>query len=383
MTTLTEPGTPPGRDERMMARALQLAARGLYTTDPNPRVGCVIAHGDDIVGEGWHAWAGAAHAETIALAAAGERARGATAYITLEPCCHHGYTPPCTDALIAAGVGRVVCALRDPDPRVAGRGFRQLEAAGIQVERLPALAAEARAQNIGFIKRMTTGRPWIRAKLAMSVDGRTALASGESRWITSEAARGDVHRWRARASCILTASGTVGADDPRLDVRLPGDEAALAVRQPAVAIADTQLRTPAAARLFTAERPVMVFTAAAPEAATGLATTGAAIVPVAPAAGGIDLEELAYRLGERRINEVHVEAGATLCGRLLALGLVDELLIYQAPQILGTGARGAFALAAMDSMAERVRLHLQETRQVGPDLRLRAYPIVDRDHERR
>lgn len=376
-----------GTDERHMARALQLAERGLYTTDPNPRVGCVIAHGDEIVGEGFHALAGEAHAEAIALAAAGERARGATAYITLEPCCHHGRTPPCTDALIAADVARVVCALRDPDPRVAGRGFRQLGEAGIRVDRMETMAPEARALNIGFIKRMTTGRPWVRVKLATSLDGRTALANGESRWITSAAARADVHRWRARASCVLTGSGTVLADDPGLDVRLSAADLGIdvAVPSPWVAIADSRLRTPPTAQLFSRHARAVVLTShASAPAARALEQQGAELVPVPTGPDGhVDLQKLLRELGRMRANEVHVEAGPTLCGGLLAAGLVDELLLYMAPQILGTGARGAFAIPDLETMDGRIRLAMQEVRHIGPDLRVRAYPIVDRDHERR
>lgn len=376
-----------GTDERHMARALQLAARGLYTTDPNPRVGCVIAHGDDVVGEGFHALAGEAHAETLALAEAGARARGATAYITLEPCCHHGRTPPCSDALIAGGVARVVCALRDPDPRVAGRGFRQLTDAGIQVERMESMAPEARALNIGFIKRMTTGRPWVRVKLATSLDGRTALANGESRWITAAAARTDVHRWRARASCILTGSGTVIADDPGLDVRLSAADLGIDVPVPSpwVAVADSRLRTPPGAQLFSRhERVVLLTSHAHGEAARALEQQGAELVPVDAAEDGhVDPQGLVRELGRLRANEVHVEAGPTLCGGLLAAGLVDELLLYMAPQILGSGARGAFAIPDLDTMDARIRLAMQEVRHIGPDLRVRAYPIVDRDHERR
>ncbi len=376
-----------GTDERHMARALQLAERGLYTTDPNPRVGCVIAHGDEVVGEGFHARAGEAHAEAIALAAAGERARGATAYITLEPCCHHGRTPPCTDALIAADVARVVCALRDPDPRVAGRGFRLLNEAGIRVDRMENMAPGARALNIGFIKRMTTGRPWVRVKLATSLDGRTALANGESRWITSVAARADVHRWRARASCVLTGSGTVLADDPGLDVRLSASDLGIdtPVPSPWVAIADSRLRTPPSAQLFERHARVVVLTghASAP-AARALEERGAELVPVPVGADGhVEPQDLLRELGRMRANEVHVEAGPTLCGGLLAAGVVDELLLYMAPQILGSGARGAFAIPDLETMDGRIRLAMQEVRHIGPDLRVRAYPIVDRDHERR
>jgi diaminohydroxyphosphoribosylaminopyrimidine deaminase / 5-amino-6-(5-phosphoribosylamino)uracil reductase len=374
-------------DERLMARALRLAARGLYTTDPNPRVGCVVARDDKVLGEGWHAAAGEEHAEAIALRRAGSAARGATAYITLEPCCHHGRTPPCTDALIEAGVARVVCALRDPDPRVAGRGFEQLEAAGIRVDRLDCMAPEARALNIGFIKRMTTGRPWVRVKLATSMDGRTALSSGASRWITGEAARRDVHRWRARSSCLLTGSGTVLADDPSLNMRLDAADLGLdrTPRQPWLAIADGRLRTPPHARLFKHHDRVLILTTATAAAnAQALATTAVEVVATTTdAAGHPDARAMLQELARRACNEVHVEAGPELCGGLLATGLVDELLLYMAPQILGHDARGAFAIPELQSMDERIRLHVQEVRSVGPDLRIRALPIVDRDHERR
>ncbi len=377
----------PGTDERLMARAVRLAARGLYTADPNPRVGCVIARGEEVVGEGWHAVAGGDHAEAVALRAAGNRARGASVYLSLEPCCHHGRTPPCTDALIAAGVARVVCAQRDPDPRVAGRGFRQLEEAGIRVERLDRMAADARALNIGFIKRMTTGRPWVRVKLATSLDGRTALANGESQWITADAARTDVHRWRARASCILTGSGTVLADDPGLDVRLTLADLGLEggpTPKPWVAIVDSGLRTPATARVFGRHDCVRIFTASTDTPATNaLAAAGSEVIPLRQTGKGqVDLQDLLWELGRLRANEVHVEAGATLCGALLAAGLVDELIWYVAPSILGSDARGAFALPPLHAMTDRVRVHIQEVRHVGPDLRIRAYPIVDRDHER-
>lgn len=377
----------PGTDERLMARALRLAARGLYTADPNPRVGCVIARDGRIVGEGWHTVAGESHAEVMALEAAGQQARGATAYITLEPCCHHGRTPPCTEALIAAGIARVVCPLRDPDPRVAGRGFRQLAEAGIRVDRLERMAAEARGLNIGFIKRMTTGRPWVRVKLATSIDGRTALATGESRWITAEPARTDVHRWRARASCILTARGTVTADDPGLDVRLTPAQTGVdhPLRQPWIAIADSQLRTPATARLFGLHDRVVILTSrTGGSTADTLVAAGAEVMAIATdCSGRLDPRALLAELARRRANEVHVEAGETLCGSLLAAGLVDELLLYMAPQVLGSDARGAFAMPALATMADRVRLHVHQVRHIGPDLRIRAYPIVDRDHERR
>lgn len=370
------------RDSALMARALRLAARGLYTTDPNPRVGCVLAHGDEVVGEGWHVATGEPHAEVLALRAAGPRARGATAYVTLEPCCHQGRTPPCTEALVEAGVARVVGALRDPDPRVAGQGFAALEAAGVAVERMERVGAQARALNIGYVKRMTTGRPWIRIKLAASLDGRTALASGDSRWITGEAARADVHRWRARSSCILTGRGTLAADDPSLDVRLgagaPGIDGP--VRQPRVAVADTGLTTAPGARVFDLHPGVLLLTAR-PQApsAEALRRRGAEIVGLPAGGGGVEPGALFAELGRRGMNEVHVEAGPTLCGALLASGFVDELLIYMAPHLLGDSARGLFGMPALASMDERVPLHIVDVRHVGPDLRLRALPIIDRE----
>lgn len=370
------------RDSALMARALRLAARGLYTTDPNPRVGCVVTQGEEVVGEGWHVAAGEPHAEVLALRAAGARARGATAYVTLEPCCHHGRTPPCTAALIDAGIARVVGALRDPDPRVAGQGFAALEAAGVAVERMDGAGAQARALNIGYVKRMTTGRPWIRIKLAMSVDGRTALASGASRWITGEAARTDVHRWRARSSCILTGRATLAADDPSLDVRLSPEDLGIdrPVRQPGVAVVDTGLNTSPQARVFDTHAGVLLLTAQ-PRAhgAEALKRRGAEIVGLPAGGGVVDPGALFAELGRRGMNEVHVEAGPTLCGGLLASGYVDELLIYMAPHVLGDTGRGLFSIPALASMDERVPLHIADVRHVGPDLRLRALPMIERE----
>jgi diaminohydroxyphosphoribosylaminopyrimidine deaminase/5-amino-6-(5-phosphoribosylamino)uracil reductase len=369
-----------GTDSAWMARALRLARRGLYTTDPNPRVGCVVVRDGEVVGEGFHARVGEPHAEVAALGMAGEAAAGATVYVTLEPCCHHGRTPPCTDALIDAGVARVVYALRDPNPRVAGNGAGQLANAGIAVERLDTAAPDARALNIGFIKRMATGRPWIRVKLAMSLDGRTALESGESRWITGPDARTDVHRWRARASCILTGRGTVVADDPALTVRLPQDEAPAAARAPWVAIVDSGLKVSPQSRLFDLHERVAIFTLAADtEAAAALRARGAEIVALPGDDLGIDPAALFAELGRREVNEVHVEAGPTLCGRLLETGYVDELIVYMAPQVLGDSARGLFAMTPLASMAERTRLHLREVRHVGSDLRIQALPLIDRE----
>ena len=352
-------------DYRYMARALTLARRGLTSTDPNPRVGCVLVKDGTLVGEGWHERAGEAHAEVIALDAAGARARGATAYVTLEPCCHYGRTPPCTDALLSAGVIRVVAAMADPNPQVAGRGLDLLRAAGVVVE-CGLLETEARALNPGFIQRMTTGRPWVRVKLAMSLDGRTALASGESQWLTGEAARQDVQRLRARASAILTGIGTVLADDPSLNVRLPEAE-----RQPLRVILDTELRTPPTARTLRLPGSVLIFTAVAdPAAQEPLRAAGVDIV-VAPCAGqGLDLYAVMAELARRECNELHVECGPTLAGSLLQVELVDELIIYMAPLLLGDKARGLFQLPELTRMQDRHELEILDTRAVGRDWRL-------------
>ncbi len=370
-------------DVSHMAYAQRLAARGLYTVDGNPRVGCVIAQRGEVVGTGYHAAAGEAHAEAIAVQDAGERARGATAYVTLEPCCHDGRTPPCTEALIAAGIARVVYAMRDPDPRVAGAGARALSEAGVAIERLDSAASEARQLNIGYIKRLGAGRPWIRVKLAASLDGRTALASGESRWITSEAARSDVHRWRARSSWVLTGRGTVAADDPSLDVRLSAADLGIdrPPHQPALAVVDTALRTDPAARVFDSHEHSVVFCGpeADPGAAERLRGRGAQVVPVAADERGVDTVAVFAELARRGANEVHVEAGSTLCGSLLSTGYIDELMLYMAPALLGDEARGLFAMPALASMDERVRLHLRDVRRVGPDLAVRALPIIDRE----
>ncbi len=352
-----------------MARAVKLAARGLGSTDPNPRVGCVIASGERVLGEGWHAVAGGPHAEAVALAAAGGAARGATAYVTLEPCSHHGRTPPCAAALIEAGVRRVIYAARDPNPQVSGGGAARLAAAGVEVQG-GLLEAVARELNAGFMSRMERGRPWVRLKLAASLDGRTALASGESRWITGEAARADVQRLRARASAVLTGSGTVLADDPRLDVRLPG-----AVRQPLRSVLDSRLRTPATARLLQPPGRALLFTLDAGAArAAALTTAGATIVAVAPGAGGLDLAAVMRHLAALEVNELHVECGARLAGSLLAARLVDELVAYVAPVLLGEGARPLAMLGTLPAMADRCQMEFAEARRVGADLRLTLRP---------
>jgi diaminohydroxyphosphoribosylaminopyrimidine deaminase/5-amino-6-(5-phosphoribosylamino)uracil reductase len=363
-------------DRFAMQRALTLAARGLESTDPNPRVGCVIAQRGRVVGEGWHERAGEAHAEVAALAAAGGQAAGATVYVTLEPCSHHGRTPPCVEALAAARVARVVYATADPNPLVNGRGAAALHAAGIVVEG-GLLEQEAIELNAGFFRRMQHGRPLVRVKLAMSLDGRTALANGESRWITGEEARRDVHRWRARSSAVLTGIGTVLADDPRLDVRLPQETGGAPRREPLRVVLDTQLRTPLQARLFGTGGEVLILTTlTAPDDARAAALTArGARVESLPAAGNrVDLPALLDRLGELELNEVLVEAGATLAGELLRQSLADELLLYIGPRLLGPTARALVDLPPLQGLAEAPAFTLFEMQQIGEDLRLRLRP---------
>ncbi len=359
------------RDAEYMARALQLARRGLFTTQPNPRVGCVLVKDHGIVGEGWHERAGDAHAEVNALRAAGETARGATAYVSLEPCCHHGRTPPCTDALIQAGVRRVVAAMEDPNPNVAGQGAQRLRDAGLEVE-VGLLAAEAATLNPGFIARMQRGRPYVRAKLAASLDGRTAMASGESRWITGEAARADVQRWRARSSAMLTGSGTVRIDDPSLTVR------GLAVaRQPLrVVVESCREPMPVDARLLQeAGETVVVAAGMDPDRAHLLRAAGAEVVVLAGEEGRVDLSALLRELAGRGVNELMVEAGPRLNGALVGAGLVDEILLYLAPHLMGNAARGLFHLPGLHRLAERIELEIVDVRAVGRDWRVQARVI--------
>jgi diaminohydroxyphosphoribosylaminopyrimidine deaminase / 5-amino-6-(5-phosphoribosylamino)uracil reductase len=365
-------------DRFAMQRALTLAARGLETTDPNPRVGCVIAQHGRIIGEGWHERAGEAHAEVAALRAAGAQAAGAHVYITLEPCSHQGRTPPCADALRAAGVARVVYAIGDPNPLVNGRGAASLRAGGIVVE-TGLMEKEATELNAGFIKRMQHGTPLVRVKLAMSLDGRTALANGLSRWITGEAAREDVQHWRARSSAILTGVGTVLADDPRLDVRLAVAEGVQERRQPLRVVLDTQLRTPPGARLFDSGGEVLILTghSVPDEARAGaLSARGARIEWLPADADRLVLSSVLERLGELEMNEVLVEAGATLAGELLHSGLVDELLLYVAPKFLGPDARPLVDLPQLQHLDDANVYALLGVQQFGEDLRLRLRPRV-------
>jgi diaminohydroxyphosphoribosylaminopyrimidine deaminase/5-amino-6-(5-phosphoribosylamino)uracil reductase len=350
-------------DREYMARALALAARGLCTTQPNPRVGCVLVKNGVIVGEGWHQRRGGPHAEVHALRAAGAEARGATAYVTLEPCSHHGLTPPCCEALIEAGVTRVVAAMGDPFPAVDGRGFGRLRAAGIAVD-VGLLKAEAEALNEGFLLRVRRGRPLVRLKLAISLDGRTALADGRSMWITGAEARADVQHWRARACVILTGIGTVLADDPRMAPRVEVEHT-----PPDKWVLDSHARLPADAALLTSPGRTRQLTLN-----DGPARPAVERLVLPARAGRIDLQALMAALAARPANEVHVEAGATLAGALLDAGLVDELLVYIAPVLLGPDARPLAAIAPVPALEAARRWQVVETRTIGVDLRLRLRP---------
>ncbi|MGB8546189.1 MAG: bifunctional diaminohydroxyphosphoribosylaminopyrimidine deaminase/5-amino-6-(5-phosphoribosylamino)uracil reductase RibD [Azonexus sp.] len=353
-------------DHGMMARALQLAERGMWTTTPNPRVGCVLTRDGEVIGEGWHEKAGEPHAEVNALRASGERARGATAYVTLEPCSHHGRTPPCAEALVAVGVSRVVAAMSDPNPLVAGKGLAMLRAAGIEATS-GLLENEARELNIGFVSRMTRGRPWLRLKAAASLDGKTALNNGVSQWITGPDARRDGHRWRARACAVLTGIGTVRDDDPQLLVR-----DVETTRQPLRVVVDSRLETPLSARILQGG-PVLVAVAVDDEKrANLLRAAGAEVLLLPNAAGKVELKDLLEELGRRGINEVHAEAGFKLNGSLLREGLVDELLLYLAPCLIGHDASGLFNLPELTSLDGKRPLQIRDLRQIGEDIRLIA-----------
>ena len=355
------------QDSRWMAQALQLAEQGLYSTSPNPRVGCVLVTGEKIVGSGWHRRAGEPHAEVYALREAGGAARGSTAYVTLEPCSHHGRTPPCAEALVEAGVKRVVVAVQDPNPQVSGEGVEKLRAAGIVVE-CGLMEAEARELNAGFFARMTRDAPWLRSKIAMSLDGRTALANGASKWITGEAARRDVQHWRARSCAVLTGINTVLADDPKLNVRDFEAE-----RQPMRVVLDSRLRMPLNAQILqNCERGnVLIYTVQHDAGKISALEKAGATVCVMPfGKGQVDLPAVLGDLAKRGCNEVLVEAGSTLNGALLKAGLVDELVLYVAPQLLGDAACGMAQLGELTGLDQRVNLKWQDIRQVGNDLRI-------------
>ncbi len=356
-----------------MARALELAARGLNTTHPNPRVGCVIARREEIIAEGWHERAGGPHAEIAALRALDDSAKqapGCTVYVSLEPCSHHGRTPPCAEALIAARVGRVVLATEDANPLVAGQGAAALRAAGIEVAS-GLMAAEAEELNVGFFMRMRSGRPFVRVKMGSSLDGRVALSNGMSRWITGDAARSDVQRWRARSSAVLTGIGTVLIDNPRLNVRLPGTQ-----RQPMRVVLDSGLRTPATAQILDATAATVIFTQTGSAAAEAqLVAKGARIErPVehgAPVSSKVNLHAMLSRLADLNVNEVLVEAGPTLSGEFVRHGLTDELLLYMAPKLLGPQARPLFDLPLLEDLQQARELQIIEQTLIGADLRLR------------
>ncbi len=353
-------------DRAHMARALELAARGLYTTDPNPRVGCVIVREGRVIGEGWHARAGEPHAEVLALRAAGPQARGATVYVTLEPCSHTGRTPPCADALIEAGVARVVCCTVDPNPKVAGAGIERLQAASIAVS-TGLFAAESRELNVGFFSRFERRRPWLRLKLAMSLDARTAPAAGGQLWISSEASRADVQTFRARSGAILTGAGTVRVDDPRLDVRLTYGPW---IRQPLRVLLDPMLSCAASSKFFHGEG-VLVF--AAPDAPAR--THGAATIERMPrAAGGLDLRAVIDRLTELEINELWVECGPRLAGAFVHSQLVDELVLYIAPTLLGADAAPLMHVTGLGPPGSLPTFEYRDVRRIGTDLRITLTP---------
>lgn len=368
-------------DHRYMSRALQLARQGRYTTDPNPRVGCVLVRDRMVVGEGFHRRAGEPHAERMAIAHAGELARGSTAYVTLEPCCHHGKTPPCTEGLLEAGVSRVVAAMSDPNPLVAGKGLQQLADAGVLVQS-GLLEGDARALNPGFVLRMAEQRPYVRLKLAMSLDGRTAMASGESQWITGPAARRDVQRLRAGSSAIVTGIGTVLADDPSMNVRLgaadlPGVQGEEFVIQPLRVVLDPSAQMSPGARMLRLPGETLICVAhdVREDRVAGLRAAGASVERLAEtSAGALDLHALLGLLVGRQVNEVLFECGAVLAGAVLGAGVVDELIVYQAPHLMGDAARGLVSLPGLDRMQDRIGLTLLDVRRVGDDLRLRYRP---------
>ena len=351
------------QDRSCLGRALDLAARGLYTTDPNPRVGCVIANAGRVLGEGWHVRAGEGHAEVVALHAAGTQARGATVYVSLEPCSHRGRTPPCADALIAAGVARVVCCTRDPNPKVAGSGIKRLEQAGIAVQ-VGALAEEARQLNVGYFSRHERGRPYVRLKMAMSLDGRTAPAGGGRVWISGTASRADVQTWRARSSAVLTGAGTVRSDDPQLNVRLNYGPW---VRQPLRVVLDTMLTSSRTAKIFEQDG-ALVF--AAPEAPLG-SFKDVTVERIPRSEGGLDLDAVMQNLTAREVNELLVECGPTLAGAFLAMQLVDEFVLYVAPKLLGDDALPLLRTKLGQALP---LFDFRDFQQFGDDLRLILKP---------
>ncbi len=357
------------RDRLFMMKAIRLAEKGLYTTTPNPRVGAVIVKEGRIIGEGWHEKAGGPHAEIRALDDAGERAVGSTLYVTLEPCSHYGRTPPCADAVVNAGISRVVIAMRDPNPLVSGQGIERLEKAGIEVE-CGLLEREAVELNPGFVMRMKAGRPWVRLKIAASLDGKTALANGISQWITGPSARRDGHGFRARSCAILTGIGTVLADDPSFTVRDVDTP-----RQPLIIVLDSRLRISGDAKIFKG-KTLVVTAAENGEKRAELEAAGAEILHLPDGNGKVDVHELMKELGKRGINELHVEAGEVLNGALMKAGLVDEIVFYLAPHLIGSRAKGMFDFPALEKMEQRHEMNILDIRMVGKDLRIIGRPDV-------
>lgn len=351
-----------------MTLALQLAEQGLYTTTPNPRVGCVIVKNHQIIGQGAHLKAGEPHAEVLALRKAGANAKGADVYVTLEPCNHHGRTPPCVDALIQAGVGRVVVAMQDPNPLVAGNGIQRLQANGIEVG-VGLMASVANTLNVGFISRMIRGLPYVRCKVAASLDGKTALNNGKSQWITSDPARQDVQRWRAQSCAIMTGIGTVLADNPSMTVRLPNT-----TRQPLRVIVDGHLQTSADANLLQHGQTLIAYASDPNHQVGSLNAAGADCLHLPDANARVDLKALLVNLAQRGINEVLLEAGQGLNGAFLQAGLIDEFIFYYAPKLMGTDAKGMFAMPAFTEMQQAIDLQIVDVRQVGADIRVRAKP---------
>ena len=365
-------------DHKRMARALQLAKHGIATTQPNPRVGCVIVKAGKIIAEGWHEKAGSAHAEIMALQQAGDQARGATAFITLEPCSHHGKTPPCTDELIASGISEVIVAMQDPNPLVAGQGMQKLSHSGIKV-RIGLLQEQAEKLNRGFISRMTRGRPWITVKLAASLDGRTAMNSGESRWITGPQARADVQKLRAASSAVMTGSGTVLADDPSLTVRLEGID-----WQPLRVVLDSHLSISDSAKIFKDGQPLLIATAAAENdnRFQQLKGLGVDIRRFPGQAGRVDTLSLLKCLADDYFcNEVLVEAGSVVCGSMLADRLVDEIVLYLAPVVMGSSAKGLFDIPGLDAMSQKIYLSVKDVRAVGQDWRFTVQPEYHMEYQ--
>lgn len=360
-------------DHTYMTLALRLAEQGLYSTQPNPRVGCVIVKNNQIIGQGAHLKAGEPHAEVFALREAGASAKEADAYVTLEPCNHQGRTPPCVDALIIAGIKRVVVAMQDPNPLVAGKGIQRLQAHGIEVK-LGLMEAEANALNPGFISRMTRGLPYVRSKVAASLDGSTALNNGQSQWITSDAARQDVQHWRAQSCAILTGIGSVLADNPSMNVRLPD-----LLRQPLRVVVDSKLQIPLDAKILQGGNTLIAYANGLQHRSNGLQAAGASLLQVAGDEGKVCLKSLLSHLASLGINEVMVEAGGRLNGALLAQNLIDELLIYYAPKLMGSQSKGMFALPTLIDMRQAINLQLLDIRQIGKDIRLRAKPIQTAD----